>query len=196
MPVWYLLNQSGFDRVMPKAVQDHGLEVVRDYLDGTGKPVTTITQGDEITVRLRVRSLGASARGDIAIVDLLPGGFEPVLQYPQASAQPQATPTEECEECEGEEGDESGSPSTAPPAPTLALPGSSFAPQHVEQREDRIVLYGFVGAQVTELRYRVRAGNTGKFVIAPIFAESMYDRAIYAQGGPAGFLQVNAPPKP
>ncbi|MDR7133410.1 uncharacterized protein YfaS (alpha-2-macroglobulin family) [Lysobacter niastensis] len=193
MPVWYLLNQSGFDRVMPKAVQDHGLEVVRDYLDGAGKPVATITQGDEITVRLRVRSLGVSARGDIAIVDLLPGGFEPVLQYPEAVAQPRPTPSGECEECEGEEGDESGSPSTAPPAPTLALPGSSFAPQHVEQREDRIVLYGFVGAQVTEFRYRVRAGNTGKFVVAPIFAESMYDRSVYAQGGPAGFLQVSAP---
>jgi hypothetical protein len=191
MPVWYLLHQSGFDRVMPKAVQDHGLEVVRDYLDDAGKPVTAITQGDEITVRLRVRSLGASARGDIAIVDLLPGGFEPVLQYPEATAELQARSDEECEDCE--EGDESGSPSNAPPAPTLALSGSTFIPQHVEQREDRIVLYGFVGAQVTEFSYRVRAGNTGKFTVAPIFAESMYDRSIYAQGGPAGFMQVNAP---
>lgn len=204
-PAWYLLNQSGFDRVVPKAVQDHGLEVTRDYLDDAGKPVTAITQGKEITVRLRVRALGAEPLGDIAITDLLPGGFEPVLQYP---AQPVQAPTaqdagEECEgDCtdaefadEGDGGDVDGmpQPSQAPPAPTLALPGSTFVPVHTEQREDRIVFYGWVGPRVSEFRYRVRAGNTGHFIIPPIYAESMYDRAIHARGGPAGMMQVLAP---
>ncbi|MCI4566526.1 MG2 domain-containing protein [Lysobacter sp. CFH 32150] len=199
-PAWYLLNQSGYDRVAPKAAQSNGLEVIRDYLDSAGKPVTTLTQGDEVTVRLRVRALGATARGDIAIVDLLPGGFEPVLQYPEAAAQAVATTSDEseyegCEDCE-EEGEESAQPSDAPPAPTLALSGSSFQPQHVEQREDRIVLYGFVSAQVSEFRYRVRANNSGSFIVPPIYAESMYERAVYAQGGPAGTLQVTAPKRP
>ena len=101
---------------------------------------------------------------------------------------------EGCEDCE--EGDESAQPSDAPPAPTLALPGSSFQPQHVEQREDRIVLYGYVSAQVSEFRYRVRANNSGSFIVPPIYAESMYERAVYAQGGPAGTLQVTVPKRP
>jgi alpha-2-macroglobulin len=200
-PAWYLLNQSGYDLVTPKVVQSHGLEVIRDYLDSAGKPVTALGQGDEVTVRLRVRALGANVRGDIAIVDLLPGGFEPLLQYPDAAlaAKQPANDVADYEDCEGdcgEEGDPAARPSTAPPAPTLALPGSSFQPQHVEQREDRIVLYGDVGAQVSEFRYKVRANNSGRFAVPPIFAESMYERAVYAQGGPAGMLQVTAPKQP
>ncbi|HVR80990.1 MAG TPA: alpha-2-macroglobulin family protein, partial [Luteimonas sp.] len=201
-PAWYLLNQSGYDFVAPNAAQSHGLEVIRDYLDSAGKPITTLIQGDEVTVRLRIRALGANARGDIAIVDLLPGGFEPVLQYPEAALVVKTPASDEAdyEECEdegcGDEGEKSTRPSNAPPAPTLALPGSSFQPQHVEQREDRIVLYGYVSAQVSEFRYRVRANNSGHFAVAPIFAESMYERAVYAQGGPAGTLQVTAPKQP
>jgi len=207
-PTWYLLNQSGYDRAAPKVTQSNGLEVIRDYLDNAGKPITALTQGDEITVRLRVRALGADARGDVAIVDLLPGGFEPALQYPVAAAHAAVAATSaesdeegDYDECEGEdcgygEGEESAQPSDAPPTPTLALPGSTFQPQHIEQREDRIVLYGYVSAQVSEFRYRVRANNNGSFIVPPIYAESMYERAVYAQGGPAGTLQVTAPKKP
>ncbi|MGO1073248.1 alpha-2-macroglobulin family protein [Lysobacter sp. CA199] len=199
-PAWYLVNQSGFDRALPKAVQDKGLEVVRDYLDDAGKPVTAIKQGQEITVRLRVRALGAPFRDSIAVVDLLPGGFEPVMQYaaPTASVDANGQESEGCEE-ECGDGEEAGQPSrdgedpNAAPQQTLALPGSTFAPAHVEQREDRIVLYGGVGGEASEFRYKVRANNSGKFVVPPVYAESMYERSVYAQGGPAGVLQVNVP---
>jgi alpha-2-macroglobulin len=197
-PVWYLVNQSGYDRVPPKAVQNKGLEVIRDFLDDAGKPITALKQGQEITVRLRIRALGASARGDIAIIDLLPGGFEPVLQYAAAVPEASVSDSDGCEEgCDDEDGDEDGQPSrdgpdpNAAPLQTLALPGSTFAPVHVEQREDRIVLYGDIGSMVTEFQYKVRANNSGKFTVPPVYAESMYERSVYAQGGPAGQLQVN-----
>ncbi|HEY0505124.1 MAG TPA: alpha-2-macroglobulin [Lysobacter sp.] len=188
-PAWYLLNQSGFDRAPPRAVQDQGLEVLRDYLGDDGKPVTTLKLGQEITVRVRVRALGASVRGDVAIIDLLPGGFEPVLQYPAAGVHAAAASDEGEDEYEA---DGNASESDTPAVPLLALPGSSFLPQHVEQREDRIVLYGSAVTQVTEFRYRIRANNVGVFVVPPIHAESMYERSIHAQGGPAGTLQVVA----
>jgi uncharacterized protein YfaS (alpha-2-macroglobulin family) len=207
-PVWYVLNQSGFDRVLPAATQSRGLEVIRDYLDANDKPVTTLDLGQEVTVRLRVRSLDAGERSDIAIVDLLPGGFEPVLQMPPAttdttadgSSGDESTGVEEggeMEEGDGEEGADSSdgeaAASAAPPVPMLALPGATFSPLHIEQREDRVVLYGDVGSSVTEFRYKVRANNAGTFVVPPIYAESMYDRSVYSQGGPAGTLQVTAP---
>lgn len=186
-PAWYVLNQSGYDRIPQKAVQNRGLEVIRDFLDAAGKPVAAVKQGQELTVRLRVRALGSAARGDIAIIDLLPGGFEPVVQYAAAPVAP-VSYGEDCEEdCEGEATD-----ANAPPQQTLALPGSTFVPLHVEQREDRVVLYGDVGGELREFRYKVRAGNSGRFTVPPVYAESMYERSVYAQGGPAGQLQVSA----
>ncbi len=175
---WYSLTQSGFDRVPVPAVQDQGLEVLRDYLDDNGKPVASVALGQEVTVRLRVRALGAKARGDIAIIDLLPGGFETVMQTP---AQDSAD-----DESEGDGGSE-------PAAPTLALPGSTFVPDHVEPREDRVLLYGTVYGDVREYRYRIRAGNIGTFAVPPIRADAMYVRSVYAQGRSGETLTVRPP---
>jgi uncharacterized protein YfaS (alpha-2-macroglobulin family) len=175
---WYALTQNGFDRTPPPAVQDQGIELVREYLDAAGKPVTQLPIGGEVTVRLRVRSLGNRAYGDVAIVDLLPGGFEVVMQTP-----PPANDTD-CEDC----GDE-------PVAPTLALPGSSFVPEHVEPREDRVLLYGNVGSGMQEFKYKIRAGNAGKFAVPPVYAEAMYERGVYAQGAGGQPMEVGQPTK-
>jgi uncharacterized protein YfaS (alpha-2-macroglobulin family) len=53
----------------------NGLEIFREYLDDAGVKVSTAQIGEELTVRLRVRSTGLT-RSNIAIVDMLPGGFE------------------------------------------------------------------------------------------------------------------------
>ena len=188
-PVWYVLNQSGYDRQAPATSQNQGLEVIRDYLDNAGKPITTLALGQEVTVRLRVRALGAKARGQIAIVDLLPGGFEAVLQSPAAAAKPAAAGDEEDYEGDYEDQHEDYTPSVLP----LALPGSNYLPEHIEMREDRVVFYGSAMEAVAEFRYKLRANNAGLFVVPPIYAESMYQRSVYAQGGPAGSLRVNAP---
>ena len=181
---WYALTQNGFDRKAPSAVQDQGIELVREYLDAAGKPVTSVAIGTEVTVRLRVRALGNRAYSDVAIVDLLPGGFETVMQTP---APPANAGDADCEDCDGGE--------SQPVAATLALPGSSFVPEHVEPREDRVLLYGNVGSGMQEFKYRIRAGNAGKFVVPPVYAEAMYERGVYAQGAGGTTLEVgNAAP--
>jgi len=58
---------------------------------------------------------------------------------------------------------------------------SSFSPEYVDVREDRVVLYGTVGSSVTEYIYRIKATNTGQFVMPPAFAEGMYDRTVRAR---------------
>ena len=178
-PAWYVLAQTGYDKAAPKAVQGQGIEVFREYLDADGNPLTAATLGQEITVRLRLRALGSEAVGSIAVVDLLPGGFEPVVQMP-----PPPADSGEVDEEDSEDGE------SAPPVPTLALPGSTLYTEHVEQREDRVVLYATAGPSISEFRYKVRPSNPGKFVIPPAYAESMYERRIYAQGGPAGTIEV------
>jgi uncharacterized protein YfaS (alpha-2-macroglobulin family) len=195
-PAWYVLNESGFDRVPPKEAQANGLELIRDYLDDKGQPVTQLKQGQEVTVRLRMRALQGGAFGPVAIVDLLPGGFEAVMQTP-APAPVVAEEGEDDSECE-EEDCEGGSEDAgeAPPIPVLALPDSTLPTEHVEVREDRIVVYGFAYNGVAEFKYRVRANNVGTFVVAPIYGEAMYRPRVYAQGGPAGTLTVTAPKQP
>ena len=73
--LFYQLAQSGFDRALPGEEVRNKLEIVREYLDADGTPVTSAAQGDELTVRLRVRALEGSVT-NVAVIDLLPGGFE------------------------------------------------------------------------------------------------------------------------
>ena len=180
-PSWYVLSQSGYDKDFPKAVQNQGIEITREYLNADGSALTAATLGQEITVRLRLRALGSDAVGSIAIVDLLPGGFEAIAQLPPPAAD------------SGDDSDEEGSEDdgdSAPPVAGLALPGSTLYTEHVEQREDRVVLYVSAGPSVSEFLYKIRPSNPGTFVIPPPYAESMYERRIYAQGGPAGTIEV------
>jgi hypothetical protein len=75
-PLFYLNVQSGFDRTLPTQAVRSGLEIHRDFIDDSGEVADTFTQGQEVTVRLRFRSLKAPFVTNVAVVDLLPGGFE------------------------------------------------------------------------------------------------------------------------
>jgi uncharacterized protein YfaS (alpha-2-macroglobulin family) len=196
-PVWYVLSQSGYDRNLLPAEQAAGLELTREYLDADGKPVTSLKLGQEVTVRLRLRALGSKKWDQIAITDLLPGGFEAVLQQPAAvtPASDDSGDSGDSEECEEECGDEAegeaeGEPSSS--MPPLALPGATLQLAHAEVREDRVVFYTWATGDVAELSYKVRANNVGKFVVPPIQAEHMYDRRVYARGPSGATLTVTA----
>ncbi|MCY4012663.1 MAG: alpha-2-macroglobulin [Gammaproteobacteria bacterium] len=73
--LYYTASESGFDVEPPSRALADGIEVDRAYLDADGKPVDEIRVGDELTVRLRIRTQG-SRFSNVAVTDLLPGGFE------------------------------------------------------------------------------------------------------------------------
>jgi hypothetical protein len=73
--LFYALSEAGFAKTPPAKAVAQQLEVVRDYLDAEGKVVTAAKQGQELTVRLRLRSLTDSWHSNVAVVDLLPAGF-------------------------------------------------------------------------------------------------------------------------
>lgn len=75
---YYQVIEAGFDRRGPDKPISDGLEVYRELLDKSNKPVTTTTLGEVVTVRLRIRSLRSEWISNVALVDLLPGGFEVV----------------------------------------------------------------------------------------------------------------------
>jgi uncharacterized protein YfaS (alpha-2-macroglobulin family) len=91
---FYQLVEAGFDKVAPKEELKQKIEISRAFLDASKNELTKVKNGEEIYVRLRARSLDSSTTfANIAIVDLLPGGFEVVLDSvrkhePQSSADP------------------------------------------------------------------------------------------------------------
>ena len=195
-PVWYVLTQSGYDRNLLPPEQAAGIEVTREFLDDKGKPIESLKLGQEVTVRLRIRATGEHDWDQIAVTDLLPGGFEAVLQAPPPSADSgDGSGASDCEgdDC-GDEGGDEGDPADdgASSMPPLALPGATMPLAHAEVREDRVVFYTWITKDVTELSYKVRANNVGKFVVPPIQAEHMYDRRVFARGPAGAALTVTA----
>ncbi len=148
-----------------------GMEIIREYVDADGKPISSVKVGQELTVRLKFRSVGRDFVPNVALVDLLPGGFEPVLN-----------PVD--------------SPDVQPAKPggfvnRLGNAGG-WNVEYADVREERVVLYGAVSAKVAEYRYRIRATNVGTFVVPPAYGESMYERDVQARSMPGKIVVERA----
>ncbi len=159
---YYVAEQSGFDRNLPATEIKNGLEMLREYVDAKGNPVKSVKVGDEIEVRLKFRALNRKAIDNAALVDLLPGGFDLVLN----PAQPQQP-----------EGESEVRKWRSP----IGTQRSTWRPDYADLREDRVVLYGTVNAEFQEFSYRIKATNTGSFVVPPAYGESMYERSVQAR---------------
>jgi uncharacterized protein YfaS (alpha-2-macroglobulin family) len=61
-----------------------------------------------------------------------------------------------------------------------AAGSGAWIPDYADIREDRLVLYGTLSPQAHTFSYRARAINSGLFTVPPLFAEAMYDKALWA----------------
>ncbi len=75
---FYQLSQAGFDAHPKDSILKNNLEVYREYKDAKGNIVNHIALGDEVEVHIHIRSLNNQSLSNVALVDLLPGGFEVV----------------------------------------------------------------------------------------------------------------------
>ncbi len=180
LDAWYSVSQSGFDRAPPTVARKQGLEVSRDFTDAAGKPVTRVKLGEEIHVRVKIRATRDEGIDDIVIVDLLPGGFEPVQEFRAPPA-----PVENSDEYDEEYGGEEPAPWQSP----IGLASSTWQPHYADVRDDRVVIYGYADTRVQEFVYRIKATNVGSFVVPPAYGESLYDRTVQAQS-PGGRIEV------
>lgn len=181
-----LLNQSGFDRGLPDKGIKQEIEVFREYQDASGKPVSSIKLGDEVEVHLSIRAIGKDTLRDVAIVDLLPGGFEIVPESrsdQQPMSNPRTEPRGDSDGDAGEDGSNGGSPDAqieqwvAP----IGSVKSNWRPDYADVREDRVVLYGAVENAVHLFVYKIKATNAGSYAVPPTFAEGMYERGVQAR---------------
>jgi uncharacterized protein YfaS (alpha-2-macroglobulin family) len=155
--LFYQKSENGFDRKLPKTTMVNGIEIQREYRTKDGKVVKSVDLGEELEVHIKLRSTDDASHSNVAVTDLLPGGFEVVL-----SSSPRS----------GEAGGY---------ASPIASALSTWRADYTDIREDRVVIYGTVGPEAKEFVYRIKATNRGKYVIPSAYAESMYNRAIRAR---------------
>jgi hypothetical protein len=164
MVTFYAMSEAGFDKVPPATELKSGMEVIREYVDLQGNPAKSVKVGEEIVVRLSFRALNRGAIPNVALVDLLPGGFEPVLQPVDAPAVEQPGKRRAWVNRLGNVG--------------------GWNVEYADIREERVVLYGTVTGSTSEFRYRIRATNAGTFVVPPAYGESLYERDVQARSLP------------
>jgi alpha-2-macroglobulin len=180
---YYVVEQSGFDRKPPTTAIKQGLEVVREYTDASGKRLDSIQMGQQVDVHLKVRSVGRSIVGDVALVDLLPGGFE--LVVPTVGAE---TPFIEVGEADNVTEGVAFSGWTC----QVCVGNTTARLAYADMREDRVVFYLSATGDVSEIVYRIKATNVGSYVIPPAYGEAMYDRSALARST-AGRIVVTRP---
>ena len=163
-PVWYALNETGFDRASATVPVKMGLEVARELRDASGALATRVRLGDALTSCVSLRALEVDGLRNIAVLDLLPGGFEIV---------------------------NASNPGTGPGGSIYS--SNEMALDYADVREDRIVLYASASKSIQRFCYSIKASNTGRYVVPGASAASMYMRKIRAQSTSAGVIEVLGP---
>ena len=125
----------------------------------------------------------------MAVVDLLPGGVEPVYNLPP---EPEAASSEDGEGEASEYVEEDSQEEESWQAPIGETELSNWQPDYVDVRDDRVVLYGTALRDVGTFVYRVRATNAGTFNTPPAYAEGMYETTLQGRGN-VGQLEITKP---
>lgn len=77
MPVFYTVSETGYDRTPPSEPLAMNMEIGRHYFTDKGEPLTgPVAVGDVIEARIGIHAHDNRTISRVAIVDLLPGGFE------------------------------------------------------------------------------------------------------------------------
>lgn len=200
-PWFYAYQKSGFAANAEQKEVKSRIEVIRQYADSDGKAVKTVKLGDEIKVTLALRTTDEKAHAHIAIVDLLPGGFELIPQKDlnrldsgevnDDNAEPPSDMPEGESEGDGEEG--AFFHLWIPKVYAQAVQSSLRAlyTDFIDQREDRLVVYATLTPEVSAIEYKMKAVAEGKFRIPSPFAEGMYNREL-RYVGPSGWIEVKS----
>jgi uncharacterized protein YfaS (alpha-2-macroglobulin family) len=188
VPAYYYLTVKEIPLNRPVRPDDEGISVERWYESyGDGKPITEITAGDLVRVRLRITV--PNTRHFVILDDALPAGLEAIDLSLRTAAPPgvgMVTPEQEQPDEESEQG-----------------PGyhwyygswdsgwwSPF--DHRELRDDRVVYFATIlWKGVYTATYVARATTPGVFIRPPAHAEEMYNPAVHGRSD-GGVFTVKA----
>jgi alpha-2-macroglobulin len=149
--LFYQLAQGGYDLSAPNHEIRNRLGVFREYRNEKGDVVTTIPLDSKVNVYVSVRAIDKPV-AHAAIVDLIPGGFEMDI-----------------------------SPEGIGQRNSLVSGLAGWTPDYIDVREDRLLFFGAIGPEARTFVYRLKPTNRGRFKVAPLYAEGMYDRSVQAR---------------
>ncbi len=149
---FYQLVQAGFDKTLPTTPLKQGIEIFREYRDEKGNVINSTTLGSEIEVHIQIRALDNAYLTNIAVEDLLPGGFEVVRD-------------------------------------SVKTDTMDFS----DAREDRVNYFGSIDSTAKQITYKIKAINTGKYIVPPTYAEAMYNPDTKARGAASEITVTEAP---
>ncbi|MES2984156.1 MAG: alpha-2-macroglobulin [Pseudomonadota bacterium] len=175
--LFYQITTDGYDRARPTHPIQDGLEINHHYLDADQKPVKEVAIGDTVFVVVTMRAHDDKTLTNMAVVDLLPAGFEVV---PESIARPVETRRPSRDEDDEEAEDDSAT--MTPANDDASFDGQPWEPEMVDAREDRVIAFGTVPSELVTWHYKIKAVNAGSFVTPPPYVESMYERAVKARG--------------
>lgn len=167
--LFYQISTDGYDRIMPANPIQDGLEISRTYVGKGKKAINEVHIGETIDVVIKMRAHDNKTLSNMALVDLLPAGFEVV---PESVAR-QASTNTSSRNNNFEEDEEVTNVVTAE---------RSWVPEIIDAREDRVIAFGTVTPELITWHYKIKAVNAGKFITPPAYIESMYERTVKARG--------------
>ncbi len=151
-----------------------------------GKPITSITMGQQIDVHLKFRGLKEGAvferRAGRSVARRLRAGRADgsradarLLRLSKARKTASTTETYDggwqCQICVG---------------------NLKASLQYADMREDRVVFYANANGEVSEIVYRIKATNVVRMYAATAYGEAMYDRAVVGRSA-SGKIEVSRP---
>ena len=157
------MTEAGFDLAPPATEIKNRIEVFREFDNEKGEPVTFSPIESKVDVKMSLRAIDSPV-SNVAIVDMIPGGFE-------IDISPEGL----------------GNRASGPTAAT------TWKPDFVDVREDRVVFYGTVTTDAQTFSYRLKPTNRGTFSVPPLYAEGMYDRSVQARSLGGQFQIGDAP---
>jgi len=180
--LFYQLATEGYDRVHATQPIEDGLEIKRDYLNADHKPVTDVKIGDTVIVVVTMRAHDNKTLENMAMVDLLPSGFEVV---PESITRPTADAAANENNSDEDEGNDDNNMAQKTSDKNNAddnFAAQIWSPEAVDAREDRVIAFGAVPSNDVIYHYRIKAVNAGTFTVPPAYVESMYERSVKARG--------------
>lgn len=157
--LYYQLAERGYDRKPAEEPIAQNLAITRTLTDEKGETADVLKLEDKLRVRLALHP--DHPLQDLAVVMLIPGGFEVDLS-------------------EDGLGQRKSQPIADKPL---------WEPTYIDVQEDRIVLFGNLDSGEKYFEFRLKPLNTGSYAVPPVFAEGMYDSDVLFRGT-AGRLRV------
>jgi uncharacterized protein YfaS (alpha-2-macroglobulin family) len=150
--LYYQLSERGYDKAAPATAITEKLTINRSLLNDKGEKIDHLGLQDKLHIRIALHP--DRAMKDVAVVMLIPGGFEIDLGE-QGLAERKSLPIDK---------------------------KPIWQPDYIDVQEDRVVMFGALDGSEKYFEFRLKPLNSGTYKVPPVFAEGMYDSEILYRG--------------